>query len=296
MLVGEDGLPVASPPPGYPLEFPADGILVDEPGDARDLTAAMRAVFDTVFGVSADAFWDEAAALLDPRGHDLRTWLRSGFFEHHLKLHSKSRRQAPILSQLGTPSARYSVWLYAHRLTADSFFQLQSDVLAPKLAYEERQLANLVQSSGESPSAKDRREIEAQGAFVEELRLQLEEVKRVAPLWKPALDDGIVLVMAPLWRLVPNKPWQRELKKKWAELAAGKYDWAQLAMHLWPERVVPKCGEDRSLAIAHRLEDVFWVEEEDGKWQPRAEPAEAVDDVIQERASTAVKDALGAIA
>ena len=115
-------------------------------------------------------------------------------------------------------------------------------MLAPKLAYEERQLTNLVQSSGGSPSAKERREIEAQERFVEELRVLLEEVKRVAPLWRPTLDDGIVLVMAPLWRLVPHKRWQRELKKKWSELAAGKYDWAQLAMHLWPERVVPKCA------------------------------------------------------
>ena len=66
--------------------------------------------------------------------------------------------------------------------------------------------------------------------------------------------------MAPLWRLVPqHKPWQKELKSKWDELAAGKYDWAHLAMHLWPERVVPKCATDRSLAIAHGLEDVFWV-------------------------------------
>ena len=68
--------------------------------------------------------------MLDPRGHDLRVWLRSGFFEHHLKRHSKSRRKAPILWQLGTPSGRYSVWLYAHRLTDDSLFQLQNDVLA----------------------------------------------------------------------------------------------------------------------------------------------------------------------
>ena len=241
----------------------------------RDLTAAVRAVFDVVFGASADARWDEAAALLDPRGHDLRAWLRSGFFERHLKLYSKSRRKAPILWQLGTPSGRYSVWLYAHRLTNDSLFQLQNDVLAPKLAYEERQLTNLVQSSGGSPSARERREIEAQERFVEELRVLLEEVKRVAPLWRPTLDDGIVLVMAPLWRLVPHKPWQRELKKKWSELAAGKYDWAQLAMHLWPERVVPKCGDDRSLAIAHGLEDVFWIEDEDGKWQPRQEPTTA---------------------
>jgi hypothetical protein len=26
-------------------------------------------------------------------------------------------------------------------------------------------------------------------------------------------------------------------------------------MRLWPERVVPKCAKDRSLAIAHGLED-----------------------------------------
>ena len=41
----------------------------------------------------------------------------------------------------------------------------------------------------------------------------LDEVKRVAPLWNPMLDDGVVLTMAPLWRLVPyHKPWQKELK------------------------------------------------------------------------------------
>ncbi len=293
MLVGDEGLPLASPPPGYPLDFPAGGVLVDDPGDARDLTAAVRAVFDRVFGASADALWDEASALLDPRGHDLRAWLRAGFFERHLKLHSKSRRKAPILWQLGTPSARYSVWLYAHRLTEDSLFRLQNDVLAQKLAYEERQLTNLVQSSGGRPSAKERREIEAQELFVEELRVLLEEVKRVAPLWKPTLDDGIVLVMAPLWRLVPHKSWQRELKKKWAELADGKYDWAQLAMHLWPERVVPKCAEDRSLAITHGLEDVFWFGDKDSKWQPREEPTTDIDNLIKQRTSTALKDALG---
>ena len=100
-------------------------------------------------------------------------------------------------------------------------------------------------------------------------------MKRVAPLWNPNLDDGVVLNFAPLWRLVPqHKPWQKELKSTWDALCAGKYDWAHLAMHLWPERVVPKCATDRSLAIAHGLEDVFWVEGTDGKWtrarRPRA--------------------------
>lgn len=109
----------------------------------------------------------------------------------------------------------------------------------------------------------------------------------------PNLDDGVVLTMAALWRLVPpHKPWQKELKARWAELAAGKYDWSHIAMHLWPERVVPKCASDRSLAIAHGVEDVFWVEGADAKWKARVTPARPLDILIRERSSPAVKAAL----
>jgi hypothetical protein len=293
MLTGVDGLPPARPPAGYPHLFPEDGILVDDPGHPRDLTAAVRSVFETVFGAGADAAWQEAAALLDPRGHDLRTWLASVFFEHHLQRHSKSRRKAPILWQLSIPSGRYSVWCYAHRLTRDSLFAIGNDIVAAKLAHEERRLSSLVTQAGPTPSARDRAEIAVQEALVDELRVLLDEVKRVAPLWDPDLDDGIVLVMAPLWRLVPgHRAWQKELRAKWDELVAGKYDWAHLAMRLWPERVVPECATDRSLAIAHALEDVFWVEGDDGKWTRRPTPTRRIDDLIAERTSPAVKAAL----
>ena len=292
MLTGDDGLPLSRPLVGYPLPFPEDGILVDDPGHPRDLTAAVRAVFDAVFGASADAVWQEAAALLDPKGHDLRTWLAKEFFGHHLARHSKSRRKAPILWQLGPASARYSTWCYAHRLTRDSLFALSRDIVAPKLALEERRQTSLVQEAGPNPTAKQRADLAAQDAVVAELRVFAEEVRRVAPLWNPDLDDGIVLVEAPLWRLVPHKPWAKELKSRWDDLAAGKYDWAHTAMHLWPERVVPKCATDRSLAIAHGLEDVFWAEGADGKWTKRARPTRSVEELVAERTSPAVKAAL----
>lgn len=293
MLTGGDGLPLTRPAAGYPFAFPEPGVLVDDLGHAQDLSTAVRAVFDVGFGAGADRWWNDVAALLDPKGHELRGWLAGGFFEHHLKRHSKSRRKAPILWQLGMPSGRYSVWLYAHRLTRDSFFQLQNEVVGPKLTHEERQLTSLMQNAGGSPSAPERKEIAAQEVVVEELRAMLDEVKRVAPLWNPNLDDGVALTMAPLWRLVPQyKPWQKELKAKWDELAAGKYDWAHLAMHLWPERVVPKCATDRSLAIAHCVEDVFWVEGADGNWKPRKTPLRPVDELVRERSSPAVKAAL----
>jgi len=103
----------------------------------------------------------------------------------------------------------------------------------------------------------------------------------------------VVINFAPLWRLVPHhKPWQKELKATWDVLCEGDYDWAHLAMHLWPERVVPKCATDRSLAIAHGLEDVFWVEGAKGKWEARAKPTRPIDELVHENDSLAVKAAL----
>jgi hypothetical protein len=293
MLTNSGGLPNTSAPSAYPIAFPENGILVDDRGHKRDITSAVREVFAEAFVERADAFWNEASSLVDPKCGDLGAWLTAGFSEYHLKRYTKSPRKAPIFWQLAVPSGRYSVWLYCHRLTHDSFFQVQNEMVTPKLAHEERQLTGLIQGAGPNPPATERKKIADQEALVGELRSFLEEVKRVAPLWNPMLDDGVALTMAPLWRLVPqHKPWQKELKSKWDELAAGKYDWAHVAMHLWPERVVPKCATDRSLAIAHGLEDFFWVEGDDGKWKPRQTPTLPVDELVGERTSVAVKAAL----
>ena len=122
-------------------------------------------------------------------------------------------------------------------------------------------------------------------------------MKRIAPLWNPNLNDGVIINFAPLWRLVPqHKAWQKECKKVWDKLVKGDYDWAHLAMHLWPERVVPKCQDDRSLAIAHGLEDDFWVEDKDEKWEKRKPPEGGwgpfVKKLVDERTSPGVKAAL----
>lgn len=170
---------------------------------------------------------------------------------------------------------------------------MQNDYVAPKLAHEERTLEAMEREVRDKATAAERRALTAQEAFVQELRGFLEEVKQVAPLWKPNLDDGVIINFAPLWRLVPHhKPWQKDLKATWDALCVGTYDWAHLAMHLWPERVVPKCAIDRSLAIAHGHEDVFWVEGPNGTWKTRPMPDRSVDELVRERGSSAVKAAL----
>ncbi|MES2256462.1 MAG: hypothetical protein V4559_15660 [Pseudomonadota bacterium] len=296
ILVGDDGLPPNTTRAGYPISIPLNGILVDDPGQTNDITDACRRVFDVIFAQSSDKWWNEVSAVLDLNNADLRTWINKSFFGDHLKRYSKNRRRAPIFWQLTVPSGRYSVWIYSHRLTRDTFFGIQNDVLIPKLAHESRQLASLTEAFGGNPSAKERKEISERESFVEEIRAFVEEIKNVATIWNSISDDGVLLAMAPLWRLVPHdKVWQTELKNKWNEFVAGKYDWAHLAMRLWPERVVPKCVSDRGLAIAHGLVNVFWMEGNEGKWTPRLTSVRPVEEVVSEHSSVAVKAALKAL-
>jgi len=275
-----DPLPSRSPgmyPEGEePAELP--DILVEDEGHPFDLATRIIAVAERVRAEVPE---------------NLRAWLAKSFFPLHIKMYSKSRRKAPIYWQLATPSAGYSVWIYIHAFSKDTLFRVQNDYVAPKLAHEERRLESLTSELRNGATAGQRKELAAQESFVEELRSFLDEVKRVAPLWNPNLDDGVIINFAPLWRLVlHHKPWQKELKLSWDALCEGKYDWAHLAMHLWPERVVPKCAKDRSLAIAHGLEDVFWAEGTDRKWDARKTPMRDVDELVRESTSPAVKSAL----
>jgi hypothetical protein len=289
MLTGVGGLST-SPPVGYAVSV--SPMLVDDPGHPLDVTGRVRAVFDAVFGVNADEWWSDVGEAL---GGDVDSWLAKGFFAYHLKAYSQSRRKAPVLWPIGTESGSYLVWLYAHEVSADSLFQVLHDVVEPKLGVEERQLTRLRQDAGVNPSLSQRKAIDAQERFVGELRQLREELESTAPLWAPDLTDGIVVVLAPLWRLFAHhRPWSNELKKHWARLAKGDYDWAQLAMYLWPERVIRKCVADRSLAIAHGVEDIFWAQDsdDDGKWCPRAKPTIPIEQLIAQHHNPAAAAAL----
>ncbi|HEY8129432.1 MAG TPA: hypothetical protein VIF39_12105 [Hyphomicrobium sp.] len=257
-----------------------------------------------VYGGIGDVAW---RAIDDVRKHvdlpefsgltrnDVRSWIAKEFFPFHIKMYSKSRRRAPIYWQLTTPSARFSIWLYIHGFTIDTLFRVQK-IVDDKTKIEQKALEQLRSEFGAQPTGAQRKAIEAQENFVGELQTMFDEVRRVASLWNPNLDDGAVINAAPLWRLFPqHKPWQKECKATWDELCKGDYDWSHLAMHLWPERVVPKCATDCSLAIAHGLEDVFWFEDDDGKWKPLDNPARPVDSIVAERTSPAVKAALKSI-
>ena len=267
----------------------APAILVDDPGQPADIETAVLSV--------SESMWpdiDRSSALPLPKGYShLRGWLREDAFGSCIAFQSTGKRSAPLYWQLGVGSGEFSVWIYYHRLTKDTLYTVLNDYVTPRLRHEERQLTSKAQAAGPAPTAVQRKEIAAQQIQVEELRAFRDEMVRVAPMWNPNLNDGVIVNFAPLWRLVQqHRAWQRQCKDCWDSLAEGQFDWAHLSMHLWPERVIPKCAEDRSLAIAHGLEDVFWFEDSNGKWQPRKVDRPTIDSLIKERTSPAVKDAL----
>ena len=281
-------------------EYSGTTPLVDDPGHPADLLSIVEKIAHEIWKDSADEGVAALRVALNSTSSGeqaFRLWIAKKYFERHVKRYTKSRRKAPIYWQLATPSAAYSVWLYYHRLTKDTFFQVRNDYVKPKLHHERQKLERVRGEGGAEPTRSQRKEIEDQEKFVAELAGMAEEVERIAPLWNPNLNDGVIINFAPLWRLVPqNKSWQKECKKCWDKLVKGEYDWAHLAMRLWPERVVPKCVTDASLAIAHGLEEVFCDQDDRDRFQPKEEPEggwePVIKNLIDERTSPAVKAAL----
>jgi hypothetical protein len=212
----------------------------------------------------------------------------TGFYDDHVSRYSKGRRRAPAYFWLGTSSGSFGVLVVAATARADLLFVLRNDVVKPRLTRAERSATEARDRDFEGSTAATRAEIAAADGLVDELRALAVELERCALLWNPAVDDGVVVNAAPLHRLMPHRQSRSKAEESWRELVAGEYDWSHLAMHLWPERVVPKCATDRSFAIAHGLEDVFWLEDANGKWKPRATPTRPLADLIAERTSAAV--------
>lgn len=258
----------------YMIDVAWDGILVDDPGHPRDIVGKVREVLRYVYGGDrAQAIEDEALEILRADGRtprSLRDWFRNqkatelglSFFDFHIRRYSKSRRKAPIYWRLCTSPGRgqsgYGVWLYYHRLTDDTLWTVLNEYVGPRRAREERRAEELRQRIEGADGSDETRGLENEReeavALLEEVRWFEDEIRKVGEGgWAPDLDDGVVINLAPLHAVVPWK----EPEKVWEKLERGDYDWAHLAMRYWPDRVREKCRSDKSLAIAHRLEDSY---------------------------------------
>ncbi len=273
-VIGKDGklYPATIPDEKYPIQIQWDGILVDDPGldekslHPADIVRRVREVLAVLWANNHDAIEAEACEILSVS--ELREYFRkpSGFFADHLKRYSKSRRQAPIYWPLSTESGRYTLWVYYHRLSDDILYTAVNRYLEPKIGQVERRMADLQaslsaplsESGGGRSSTALRDELDDLRDFLAELRAFRDELLRIAALpFKPDLNDGVILNAAPFHKLFRLSKWAKATDDAWKKLEAGKYDWAHIAYNIWPERVREACKQDKSIAIAHGLEELY---------------------------------------
>ena len=243
-------------PPNYPIAIPFNGILVDDEGHPNDIVTRIRQVLDLIWGDQAGDIEQEACQVL--RGSSLREYFArsSAFFAEHLSRYSKSRRQAPIYWPLSTRSGSYTLWLYYHRLTDQTLYTCINDFVEPKL-HQVNQVTTQLRSKTDRTRDEEKRLETLQDLELELIEFR-DELLRIAQLpWKPNLNDGVQITAAPLEELFALRKWQTKLKGTWKKLGQGEYDWAHLAYTIWPDRVREKCKGDKSLAIAHDLEDLY---------------------------------------
>ena len=228
-------------PDGFSPFHPNTGILVDDPSHKHDLARLIEEVLTRV-----DV----------PVPPDVRSWLQREFFPFHLQRYSKSRRKAPIYWPLATASGDYTLWLYYPDLNSQTLYTAVNEFVEPKVEQVGRELSAL-RNKGSGRSRDDDKAMEALQALEKELVELRETLLQIAPAYRPNHDDGVQIAAAPLWKVFRHKPWQKLLKETWAKLERGDYDWSHLALAYWPGRVREKCKTDKSLAIAHGLEELY---------------------------------------
>ncbi len=237
-------LPIKSPgmlPDGVAPFHVNAGILVDDKGHPNDIASLAEEVFTKVNL---------------PVPQNVRRQMQRDFFAFHLKRYSKSRRKAPIYWPLATVSGSYTLWLYYPSLSSQTLYTAINDFVEPKLKQVGSDVA-ILRNKGAARSREDEKQFEILQAFELELIELRDTLLKLAPTYKPNHDDGVQISAAPLWPLFRHKPWQKLLKDTWAKLEKGDYDWANLALNYWPDRVREKCKTDKSLAIAHGLENLY---------------------------------------
>ena len=236
-----------------------DGLMVLEEGHPDDLARRILDILRTIYGdEEAERIVRTATGSAAPLREAVESYLLGPFWRDHVKRY----RKRPIYWLIQSPKKSYSLYLFHERATPDTLPMIRGN------RYVGGRLNRLRQEQAEAiakanPQARRRAGLIAEEIEeLEEFDRRLEAVTRVPAAdkhgrpvtvrWEPELDDGVLINAAPLHELLP--PW-REVnpKKVWEELEGGAYDWSKTAMRYWPQRVLAKCKENKSFAIAHGL-------------------------------------------
>jgi len=197
-----------------------DGVLVFDEGHTDDVPIRVREVLEKILGNK------RTEEVIRTLGGNLRKFLISEFFiKHHLKIYKKR----PIYWLFLSGKKNYGFYIYNLKFTQDTLYSLINKYTEPKINFEKSRLSEL-HIKKDKVEGREKRDIEKLIVRGEELLEELEHFKKdinevIALRYKPNIDDGVILNMAPLYKLMPWK----EPEKYYKELQEGKYEWSQIS-------------------------------------------------------------------
>jgi hypothetical protein len=242
-----------------------DAVTVLEEGHPDDLGEKVLAALTLML--------DEAGTtdILAVLGGDMASGaaiIRAFLLKDYWKIHLQWYRKRPIYWLIQSPKKEYSCYVFHERMTVDSLFLIQSTRYLGGRINALRSRIDEIMSAIQEAAGRERKQLEKERESLERALLDCEDLDAALTRiiqatdetgktvgWKPELDDGVILNMAPLRELFPS--WKVEPAKFWKELEEGKYDWSYTAMRYWPERVRMACRKNKSYAIAHGLEGEY---------------------------------------
>ncbi|MBN1165667.1 MAG: BREX-1 system adenine-specific DNA-methyltransferase PglX [Methanospirillaceae archaeon] len=243
----------------------ADAVTVLEDGHPDDLGVKVLTALTLMLGE------ETTTEILSLLGGDMAigaATIRSFLLKDYWKIHLQWYRKRPIYWLIQSPKKEYSCYVFHERMTSDSLFLIQSARYLGGRINALRSRIGEVMEAIQTAEGRERKALEKEREQLEKALVDCEELdssltriiqktdetgKTVG--WKPELDDGVILNMAPLRELFPS--WKVEPVKFWKELEEGKYDWSYTAMRYWPTRVREACKRNKSYAIAHGLEEEY---------------------------------------
>jgi len=164
----------------------------------------------------------------------LRRYLAGRFFRDHLRRY----HGRPVYWLVQSCGRGYSAYLYYERLSVTALERLRGP------QHVAGRLSEAI-GRGDSSLAAD---LQALNEAIERILSASDEEGRTVG-WQLEPDDGVLINAAPLSELL--SPVWKEPAECWRRLSAGEYDWSFTAARYWPQRVRGKCGEAKSLDLAH---------------------------------------------
>ena len=241
----------------------SDGVATLDEGHQDDLAAKVWQALQIALGEEGATEVVETALGYDNPEEMLRRYLERDFWKRHIQQY----RKRPVYWLLQSPARSFSVYVFHERATRDTLPLIMGTRYVTGKINQLKNRMDEVQAERKSAEGRAKKLLEKDQEDLETKLLDLEAfeaaIRRILEQknergetvgWAPEIDDGVILNLAPLRELMPS--W-KEPEKFWQELAEGNYDWSYTAMRYWPDRVLEKCRNNRSYAIAHGRMDVY---------------------------------------